>query len=252
MRTTGSTILITGGTSGIGRALAERWQADGNAVIVAGRRTELLDEIAAANPGIETLQLDVADPASITAAAATAAERFPALDVLVTMAGIMQPENLAEPAQLADALATAEATITTNLLGTIRTVSAFLPQLLRQEQATVLTVSSGLAFVPLPITPTYAATKAGVHAWTEALRVQLAGTAVQVVELVPPQVQTELMGTPSPDGMPLAEFVAEAAGILARDPDVREVLVDRVRFLRFAEAEGRYDQVLAALSARAR
>jgi uncharacterized oxidoreductase len=246
MRATGNTILISGGTSGIGLALAQRWHDAGNTVVVAGRRTGLLAQIATDHPGIATLELDVTDPASIAAAARTAAERFPALDVLVTMAGIMRAEDLRDPASLADA----EATITTNLLGTIRTVSAFLPQLLGQEQATVLTVSSGLAFVPLPLTPTYNATKAGVHAWTESLRVQLAGTPVQVVELVPPSVQTELLGgQPDPHGMPLDEFADEAVGILARDPDVREVLVDRVRFLRFAEAEGRYDEVLAALSA---
>ena len=246
MRATGNTILISGGTSGIGLALAQRWHDAGNTVVVAGRRTGLLAQIAADHPGIATLELDVTDPASIAAAARTAAERFPELDVLVTMAGIMRAEDLRDPASLADA----EATITTNLLGTIRTVSAFLPQLLGQEQATVLTVSSGLAFVPLPLTPTYNATKAGVHAWTESLRVQLAGTPVQVVELVPPSVQTELLGgQPDPHGMPLDEFADEAVGILARDADVREVLVDRVRILRFAEAEGRYDEVLAALSA---
>jgi len=247
MRTTGNTILVSGGTSGIGRALAERWHADGNTVVVAGRRKDLLDEIAAEHPGIETLELDVADPASILAAATTVADRFPALDVLVTMAGIMRPEDLRDPAHLADA----EATVTTNLLGTIRTVSAFLPQLLGREQATVMTVSSGLAFVPLPVTPTYNATKAGVHSYTESLRVQLAGTPVQVVELVPPAVQTGLLGTPDPSWMPLAEFVDEVAGILAAEPDVREVLVGQVRPLRFAEAEGHYDQVLAAMAASA-
>ncbi|MEU2348050.1 SDR family NAD(P)-dependent oxidoreductase [Modestobacter sp. NPDC049651] len=244
MRTTGNTILVSGGTSGIGRALAERWHADGNTVVVAGRRKDLLDEVAAEHPGIGTLELDVTDPDSVLAAAEVAAERFPALDVLVTMAGIMRTEDLRDPAHLADA----EATVTTNLLGTIRTVAAFLPQLLARPQATVMTVSSGLAFVPLPVTPTYNATKAGVHAYTESLRVQLAGTAVQVVELVPPAVQTGLLGTPDPSWMPLGEFVDEVAGILAREPGVREVLVDRVRPLRFAEVDGTYDQVLAAMA----
>jgi uncharacterized oxidoreductase len=249
MKTTGNTLLITGGTSGIGLGLALRFAAAGNTVVVAGRRTEALDRITAEHPGIEGLHLDVDDPASIAAAAETIARTHPDLNVLVNAAGIMQPEDLRDPAHVA----TAEAAVTTNLLGPIRMVDAFLPQLLRQDDATVVTVSSGLAFVPLPATPTYNATKAAIHSWSQSLRVQLAGTPVRVVELVPPAVRTTLMAglQESEHAMPLEDFLDEVMAILAAQPDVEEVLVDRVRFLRFAEAEGRYADVLANLSGRA-
>ena len=245
MKTTGNTILVTGGTSGIGLGLAMRWQAAGNTVVVAGRRTELLDRIAAEHPGIGTLELDVADPASVAAATATVLDRFPGLDVLVNAAGIMQPEDVRDPG----ALAVAEATVTTNLLGTIRMVSALLPHLLGRDDAAVLTVSSGLAFTPLALTPTYNATKAAVHQYSRSLRLQLAGTSVRVHELVPPAVRTTLMGMQdSPNAMPLEEYLEETMTLLAADPDVPEVLVDRVRFLRFAELEDRYDAAVAAVN----
>ena len=247
MKTTGNTMLFTGGTSGIGLGLALRFAEAGNTVVVAGRRRELLDRIAADHPGIEAVELDVADPASIQATYETVGRSHPDLNVLVNMAGIMQPEDLRDPGHLA----VAEATVTTNLLGPIRVLNAFLPLLLRQEDAAVVNVSSGLAFVPLPVTPTYNATKAAIHSWTESLRVQLAGTAVQVIELVPPAVQTDLMGQRDSDhAMPLDDYLSEAFGILQAQPDIEEVLVDRVRFLRFAEVEGRYDDVLTTLSGR--
>ena len=248
MKTTGNTMLFTGGTSGIGLGLALRFADAGNTVVVAGRRTDLLDRIVAEHPGISAVPLDVADPDSIAAAHASVSRSHPQLDVLVNMAGIMQPEDLRDPGHLA----VAEATVTTNLLGPIRVLDAFLPLLLRRPAAAVLNVSSGLAFVPLPATPTYSATKAAIHSWTESLRVQLAGTPVQVIELVPPAVPTDLMPGHADDerAMPLEEYLTETFGILQREPDVEEVLVDRVRFLRFAEVEGRYDEVLALLSGR--
>lgn len=248
MKTTGNTMLFTGGTSGIGLGLALRFAAAGNTVVVAGRRRALLDRIVADHPHIEAVELDVADPASIAAAHETVSRTHPELNVLVNMAGIMLPEDLRDP----DHLAVAEATVTTNLLGPIRVLNAFLPLLLRQDDATVLNVSSGLAFVPLPVTPTYNATKAAIHSWSESLRVQLAGTSVGVVELVPPSVRTDLMPGHRDDeqAMPLEDYLTEAFEILRTQPDVEEVLVDRVRFLRFAEVEGRYDDVLTLLSGR--
>lgn len=249
MQTTGRTILITGGTSGIGLGLAQRFAALGNTVIAAGRRKELLDRIAEEHPGIHGLHLDVTDPASVEAAAEELASTHPRLDVLVNMAGVMLPEDLTDPAHLR----TAETTVATNLLGPIRVTTALLPQLLRQDDATVVNVSSGLAFVPLPATPTYNATKAAIHSWTQSLRVQLAGTTVGVVELVPPAVQTDLMPAlrDAEHAMPLDDFLDEVVHILTTQPDVEEVLVDRVRYLRFAEAEGRTADVLAMLAARA-
>ncbi len=190
MKTTGNTILITGGTSGIGLGLAERFHQGGNTVIVAGRRKDLLDQIAAGHDGIETLILDVTDPASIADAVDTVTAARPELNVLINNAGIMLPENLLDPASAA----VAEATVATNLLGPIRMTAVFLPFLAAKPDAAIMNVSSGLAFVPLPFTPTYNATKAAVHSFTESLRVQLAGTPVQVLELVPPAVRTTLMG----------------------------------------------------------
>ncbi|OZD17816.1 oxidoreductase [Rhodococcus sp. 06-156-3C] len=242
-----NTIFIPGATSGIGLGLALRLQAEGNTVIVGGRRTALLREIAAAHPGIDTIEIDTSSTESISAAAAALTQRHPALNTLVTMAGIMEPENLLDPASID----VAERTVTVNLLGTIRLVHAFLPHLQAQPRATIMTVSSGLAFVPLPVTPTYSATKAAVHSFTESLRVQLTDTAVRVVELAPPAVQTTLMGQEdSPSAMPFDEYLDEVMSLLAAQPEAKEILVERVKWLRNATAEGRYDEVLHALSGR--
>lgn len=159
----------------------------------------------------------------------------------------MLPEDLQDSGHLD----TAAAIVETNLLGTIRTLTAFTPWISAKEDGVLMTVSSGLAFVPLPATPTYSATKAAVHSYTQSLRAQLASTPVQVIELVPPAVQTTLMGQQDdPSAMPLDEFLDETMRILATQPEVEEVLVDRVRFLRDAEAEGRHADVLALLSSR--
>jgi len=247
MKLTGNTILITGGTSGIGRGLAVRLHEAGNKVIVAGRRKELLDEIAAEHPGIDGLVLDVADPASIAQARETVAASYPELNVLVNNAGIMLKENLLDPADLQ----IAEDHVTVNLLGTIRVTYAFLPLLIGKNDAAVMNITSALAFVPLPITPTYNATKAALRSFSESLRVQLdgAGAGVQVIESAPPGVQTTLLGQQdSPNAMPLDEFLDETLGLLRENPDAKELVVERAKFVRYAEANGAYDQALAMLS----
>ncbi|MET0449289.1 MAG: SDR family NAD(P)-dependent oxidoreductase [Aeromicrobium sp.] len=245
MKTTQNTMLITGGTSGLGLGLAQRFHAAGNTVIIAGRRADLLDEIVAAHPGMESLVLDVSDPESIAAAYASVTASHPDLDVLINMAGIMLPENLLD----GSALSTAEDTITTNLLGPIRMLNAFVPFFAAKDDAVIMNVSSGLAFVPLPFTPTYNATKAAIHSYTQSLRVQLADTSVQVLELAPPAVRTALMGqTDDERAMPLEEFLDEVMTLIENNPDADEILVERVKFLRFAEAEGRFDDVLGLLS----
>lgn len=240
MQTSGNTILITGGGSGIGRALAEAFHRRDNRVIVAGRRASALDDVARANPGIETVVLDVADPQDIARVAAKIAGEYPTLNALINNAGIMQPEDW----RASDVnVSIAEATIATNLLAPIRLTAALLPLLRKQAKSTVLTVSSGLAFLPLALTPTYSATKAAIHSFSESLRYQFAGTGVDVVEIVPPYVQTELMGeqqASDANAMPLAEFIDEVMSILDTQPDVREVLVKRVLPLRFAAEQG-YD-----------
>jgi short-subunit dehydrogenase involved in D-alanine esterification of teichoic acids len=247
MKMTGNTILITGGTSGIGLGLALRLHEAGNKVIVAGRRKELLDEITAEHPGIDALVLDVADPASIAQARETVAASHPGLNVLVNNAGIMLRENLLDPA----GLPVAEDHVATNLLGPIRMTYAFLPQLVGKDDATVMNVTSALAFVPYPSTPTYSATKAALHSFSESLRIQLAGAdaGVQVIEVVPPGVRTTLMGQEnSEQSMPLEDFLTEALDLLREKPDAKELVVEHARFIRDAVANGSYDNILAMIS----
>lgn len=240
-----NTIFIAGGTSGIGLGLAQRFQAGGNRVIVGGRRTELLEQIAAEHPGIETVVIDTTDPESITTAATNVLTRFPELNVLVTMAGIMELEDV----HTADFLSVAERTVTTNLLGPIRLLAAFTEALATLPHAAIITVSSGLAFVPLPLTPTYNATKAAIHSLSRGVRVQLADTSIQVIELIPPAVRTTLMGQQDSErAMPLEAYLDETMALLEALPDADEIVVDNVKFLRDAETNGSYDHVLALLA----
>jgi uncharacterized oxidoreductase len=238
MKTTGNTILITGGGSGIGRGLAEAFHRLGNQVIIAGRGQKALDETIAANPGMKSATLDVSDPKSIQSFAPQVTKDYPSLNVLINMAGIMRPEDLLEKP---DDLSTAESTITTNLLGPIRLTAALLPSLRKQPRATIMTVSSGLAFVPFAVTPTYCATKAAIHSYTQSLRYQLKATKVEVIELIPPYVQTTLTGDQQandPRAMPLDDFIREAMSILKSQPDAKEICVNKVYPLRFSTEHG--------------
>ncbi|MGY1501075.1 SDR family oxidoreductase [Streptomyces sp. QTS52] len=245
MNPTGNTVLVAGATSGIGLGLALRLHTAGNRVIVSGRREDRLAQIVAENPGVESVVLDTTDPVAVQDVTAQLLQRFPDLNVLVAMAGIMLPEDLHN----SGFLATAEATVATNFLGPVRLIAALTEHLATRPQATIMTVSSGLAFVPLPITPTYNATKAAVHSFTESLRVQLADTAIDVLELVPPAVRTALMGQEESDNaMPLDAFLDEVMGILGSNARPNEILVKAVEPLRFAEARGQYADVLHMLS----
>lgn len=239
MKMTGNTILITGGGSGIGRGLAEAFHALGNTVVIAGRRKQALEETTGANPGMQSLTLDIGEAASIREFATKVAAQFPALNVVIHNAGIMRMENLQEqPEDLGDA----EAIIATNLLGPIRLTAALLPLLKKQAESTIMTVSSGLAFLPLAGTPTYCATKAAIHSYSQTLRYQLKGTTTEVLELVPPYVQTDLMGgAEDPRAMPLAEYIAETMEILKTQP-AEEICVERVKPLRFAAESGKYNE----------
>jgi len=246
MKPSGNTILITGSTAGIGRGLALRFHEAGNKVVVAGRRKALLQQIATGHPGIESIELDVADAASIARASELVAARYPDLNVVVNNAGIMLREDVTKP----ESLRVAENTVTTNLLGTIRMTYAFLPQLTRKSDSAIINVSSALAFVPFPIAMTYSATKAAVHAFTEALRVQLADTSVRVIELAPPGVKTTLFGQENDQhAMPLKDFLDETLALLHSEPAPREIIVERAKYLRTAEASGNYEAALAMLSA---
>lgn len=244
---THETILITGATSGIGLGLAERLHAQGHRVIITGRRQALLQQATAAHPGMVGYQNDITDPAQIADLAQRLKANHPDLSTVILNAGIMQAERLG-PKQTP--LSISEAIINTNVLGPIRLTHALMPQLLAQPKVRIITVSSGLAFVPLAVTPTYSATKAAIHSWSQSLRYQLADTAIRVHELAPPAVQTDLMPgqRDSPHAMPFDTFIDEVMSILAQTPVPDEILVDRVQFLRRAEVEGRHTQTFETIN----
>jgi len=246
MQSCDNTILVTGGGSGIGRGLAESFHSLGSKVIISGRRSAVLDETTAANPGMDSLLLDVEDGDAIRAFATTVSTKYPGLNVLINNAGIMRAEDLRE--QLGD-VSTAEATIRTNLLGPIRLTAALLPMLMAQPRATIINVSSGLAFVPRADSPTYCATKAAIHSYTQSLRYQLKDTSIQVIEIIPPYVQTDMAGPEvDPRAMPLRDFIAETMQILETSPDTGEICVERVKARRFAEANGDYDSLFKSFN----
>jgi uncharacterized oxidoreductase len=247
MNISGNTIFIPGSTSGIGLALALALQARGNTVIVGGRRADLLDKIAAEHPGLDTVVIDTTDPASIEAAARQVLDRHPDLNVLIATAGIMRVEDWHKPDSF---LASAESVVTTNVLGPVRLIGAFIEHLQTRPDATLITVSSGLGFTPLAATPSYNASKAAIHMLTESIRLQLADTTVKVMELVPPSVRTALLPGQEDNeaAMPLDEFIAEVMALLEAQPDAKEIQVERVKFLRYGEARGDYDQVVAVLN----
>jgi uncharacterized oxidoreductase len=244
MNPTGNSILITGGT-GIGRGLAGAFHRDGNRVILAGRRRSVLEDTVRANPGMRFLTVDVENLEDTERFGAEVRAEFPALNVLINNAGIMKSENLRSG--VVD-LAIAEQTVAINLLGTFRITATLIPLLLGQPKATIMTVSSGLAFLPIHPNPSYCATKAAIHSWTQSLRYQLRDTSVEVLEIVPPYVQTELTGrfqAEDPNAMPLADYIRETVALLKNPPPSGEILVERVRSRRFAEQNGNYDQFYA-------
>ncbi len=248
MQASGNTILVTGGGSGIGRALAQRWHDGGNRVIVTGRRREMLDETIEGRPGMRAYALDVSDAADIETFAQRVVAEHPALNVLVNNAGIYKAEAPTRKRDLTDA----EQMVVTNLLGPIRMTNALIDYLVGQPAAAVINVTSGTGFVPYPASPTYSATKAAVHAYTVALR-PLLRDRVEVIEIVPPQVQTELSPGQSEmaHAMPLDAYADEVMALLHAASTPPEVCVERVRYFRFAEAQGHFDEALAMMVAHA-
>ena len=245
MQMTGNTVLVTGGGTGLGRGLAESLHRLGNKVVIAGRRREPLQAVAEANPGVQILSLDQGDPADIRRFGTELTDRFPDLNVVINNAGIQRVEDLTTSGPGA-----AEQTVAINLLGPIRLTAALLPSLLKKPRAAIVNVTSGLAFMPSALTPTYCATKAALHTYTQSLRFQLRATAVQVIEVIPPQVQTALQGERGfdPRAMPLDEYITETMTLLQTQPQAAEILVERVKGFRFAERDGAFDEIYPAFN----
>ena len=245
MQISGNTILVTGGNSGLGRRFAEEFARRGNKVIITGRKQATIDEVVTANPGMTGYALDVQDAQAIRDFAARVTAEHPDLNVAIHNAGIMAAEDLTAPdPQLAEDI------VTTNLLGPIRLIAALMPHMLKQDRATIMTLSSGLAFVPLVKTPTYNATKAAIHSYTLSLREQLKDSNVEVIEIVPPGVQTDLMPgqADDPQMMPLEDYVAATMANFEKQPTPAENAVARVDFLRKAAEEGRFERVFQLLN----
>ncbi len=247
MQTSGNTILITGGGSGIGRELARRWHDLDNTVIIAGRTPDSLEETAKGYDRIHTMTLDVAKPGEVERFATDIVSRFPELNVLFNNAGVMRFEDITASRDLSDA--TAEVTI--NLLGPIRLTDALVDHLKVSDHAVIVNVTSGLAFVPQPKASTYSATKAALHSYTLSLRQQLEGV-VEVIELVPPGVQTELTpGQSEREGyMPLDAYIQEVMTLFQQQPTPQEVCVEFVRPFRNAEKDGKLSEFITMLANR--
>ena len=250
MNITGNIILITGSTSGIGRALAEALHAKGNTVIITGRRKNLLDEVTSRNPGMISIAADLSDSARVDSFANEIKAAYPKLNVLINNAGIAGVEDYTSDSI---DMSRAYQTIQTNITSVVHLSAALLPTLQAQPHSTLVVTTSGLAFVPYPPGPVYSATKAFMHNWLDAIRVQLRKTSVEVLELAPPYVQTELGGpqqAADPRAMPLDEYTKEVISIIENNSmDKGEILVERVRPLRTAERDGKYQEFLDMFAA---
>ncbi|PKB19458.1 putative oxidoreductase [Novosphingobium kunmingense] len=245
MKPSGNTILFTGGGSGIGRELARELADRGNTVIVAGRRLGALEETCAGRPSMHAHVLDVSDAAGVARGVEELLARYPAINVLVNNAGIMDYEDVTNRRDLSAAASIIE----TNLLAPIRLTDALIEHLSAQQDAAIVNTTSGLAFVPLPKAPTYSATKAALHSYSVSLRAMLAGK-VRVIELIPPAVQTELTpGQSSREGyLPLATYIDQVMAQYGESGFPDEVLVPNAKVLREAEKNDQFEQVLAMLS----
>jgi uncharacterized oxidoreductase len=242
MNLRGNTIIITGAGSGIGLGFAEAFAQRGNEVIVAVRSPDKARN--AARKGLAVEQADVSDLDSIQDLAARMSQKYPNLNAVMNNAGLSSYEAFLEGVDTKRQ----EAIVVTNVLGYMRVSQAFLPHLLRQKASTILNVSSALAFVPNAQQPSYCATKAAIHSYTQSLRYQLKDTHVEVIEITPPYVQTSMLGEQQahdPHAQPLEEYIEQAMAILEHEPNAREVVVERARALRFAADGGtkKYDAI---------
>lgn len=227
MHLTGNTVFITGGGSGIGRALAEQLHRRGNKVIIGGRRKEHLAKTIESNPGMESLEIDVTSRQSVADAIQYLISNHPDLNVLINNAGIMQIDDAATAIN-EDLLVS---TVETNLVGTIRLTGSLIEHLKTRPSATVMIVSSVLGFTPMAMTSVYCSTKAALHSYAQSLRFKLRKTPVSVLEIIPPWVRTELLNSSEElRAMPLAEFIEGTMKSLETDAD--EIMVPRAAYLR--------------------
>ena len=246
MNHTGNTVIITGGATGIGRALAYRWHDLGNKVIIAGRRRDALEEAVAQRPGMRFYELDVTSRADVATVTARLIAENPDLNVLVNCAGISGAED---PTTSRD-LSVAEKIVQTNLFGTIYMIDALIDHLAGRSAASIVVVSSGTAFVPYPAAPTYSASKAALHSYTLSLRA-LMKESMQIIEIIPPQVATDLMDglKDSPHSIPLEKFADDVMSQIIAHPAWDEIVVDDVKPFRFAERDGKVREILKAMVA---
>ncbi|MES2136272.1 MAG: SDR family NAD(P)-dependent oxidoreductase [Pseudomonadota bacterium] len=231
MKLTGRTILITGGSAGIGLAFALKFLELGNTVIITGRRQAVLDAVKAKHPKLHTIQGDVADPTQVAALAAQVKAEFPGLDLLMNNAGIGHPKNLRESADRLDGLM---AEFNVNVGGVIQVTSALI-DILTANRGTIINVSSMLAFAPVPAMPIYSATKAAVHSYTQSLRFQLEDSGVDVIELMPPAIETD-MTSEFPDEVSkitTEELIRQSfAALKAGTPEIRPGQTNQAAFMR--------------------
>jgi uncharacterized oxidoreductase len=244
MDRSGNTILITGGGTGIGRALAHRWHDLGNRVIIAGRRRASLEEAASGRPGMMIRELDVADRDAVRVVTDQLVAEHPELNVLVNCAGVSGVED---PTSARD-LSHGEQMVETNFLGPVWMIDALIDHLKGRPEAAIVMVSSGTGFVPYPAAPTYSASKAALHSYTLSLRALLQDD-LQVIEIIPPQVATDLMEglQDSPYSVPLEKFADDVMAQLLAQPSAEEIIVDEVKPFRFAEKEGTVGDLLKAM-----
>lgn len=220
MKTSGNVVLITGGSTGIGFEFARQLLARDNTVIATGRDAAKLAKAKERLPKLNVIQSDVSRTEDIESLRKKVLAEFPTLNVLLNNAGVMRAINLHDASADVEGL-TKEIDI--NLKGPMRMAAAFLPHLKAQADAAVVNVTSGLAFVPLPISPVYCATKAGLHSFSLSLRVQLKNTRVKVFEVAPPATKTELLSDMNEDDMKgvsimgVEEMVADSIKGLGED-----------------------------------
>jgi uncharacterized oxidoreductase len=240
MRLTGNTIVITGGTSGIGRELVERFLALGNKVVTCGRRKDRLDQLQAGHPDLASFPCDVAIEAQRIGFTEWVAANHPSTNILVNNAGIQLVMDFTKPVDLGRV----RREIETNLIAPIHFTSLFAPLLANKDSAAIVKISSGLAFSPLAFMPVYCATKAAIHSLSLSLRHQMRGLGIAVHEIAPPAVDSELgperwqKGQSSHGGMPVAEFVE--AMLRALEAGLPEAAVGQAEAMR-AKRESLFD-----------